>query len=299
VTYTAALRGLCFVILAVPLSGQCLTRYYRNMDINPASLTVQFSGEYSELPCGHVPTEPYFERSDLSTHTAVDRIVNGSRLGFFYLAPGFLNLPSRDKIQELFNGPRGPVFTTIHYHYDATYGWPQPISFQVRTSRSEIPHEPATVITTLPSDANQLNAISVIRACRPTSGETVPVATYTPDGNPLGVTVDLLVKGDWMSRGGYLDENVQKFGFPKRLFVAEYQSNPKWQSQVEDRLCYLTVVSFHYNHNRWVRQDVFAESGNEPAERQTRILRYKLTAQDASLEAVDRTFPWAGIDRRR
>jgi len=302
VIYSAVARVLSFIVLALPLIGQCNPRYFRNMDIDPTNLIVRFSDQYSQ-PCGEPPQDSYFQRFDRLDLTMVDSVVPkhrdvaASRLGFFYLSPG-LKLLSREKIQELFSWPDGQVFATIRYNYDATYG-PSTISFEVRPSRSEIQHEPATVASALPSSANELIAITVIRVFRSTSGETVAVGTYNSGGDLLDVTVDLLDKGSWLSAGGHLDENMSNFGFPPSLSVAAYQSNPNWQSPLGARSSYLTVVSFHYNRNRWVRQDVFADGDGEPGKHQTRFLEYQLTAEDSLLEAIDRTLPWAGIDRRR
>jgi hypothetical protein len=89
------------------------------------------------------------------------------------------------------------------------------------------------------------------------------------------------------------------FGFPASFSIAAYQANPTWQSPLGTLLSYLTVVNFHYNRNRWVRQDVFVDGDTEPGKHQTRFLEYQLTAQDSMLETADRTLPWGGIDRRR
>jgi hypothetical protein len=194
VIYPGAVRVLSFVVLGLPLMGQCNPRYFRSMDIDPASLMVRFSGQYSQ-PCGEPPQESYFQRFDRLDLTMVDRIapnngVAASRLGFFYLSPD-LKLLSREKTQELFSWPNGQVFATIRYGYDTTYG-PASILFEVRPSRGEIQHEPATIAMSLSSAANELSAISVVRAFRSASGETVAVATYSPaHGDLLNVTGDM------------------------------------------------------------------------------------------------------------
>ncbi|HEY1758479.1 MAG TPA: hypothetical protein VGG72_24120 [Bryobacteraceae bacterium] len=266
------------------------------MDIDPASLMVRFSGQYSQ-PCGEPPQESYFQRFDRLDLTMVDRIapnngVAASRLGFFHLSPD-LKLLSREKTQELFSWPNGQVFATIRYGYDTTYG-PASMIFEVRPSRGEIQHEPATIAMSLSSAANELSAISVVRAFRSASGETVAVATYSPaHGDLLNVT------GDMSPRVGISMKTWVAFGFPASFSIAAYQANPTWQSPLGTLLSYLTVVNFHYNRNRWVRQDVFVDGDTEPGKHQTRFLEYQLTAQDSMLETADRTLPWGGIDRRR
>jgi hypothetical protein len=303
VIHQATLCALSPLVLALPLLGQCNPRYFRSMDINPASLIVQFSSQYSQ-PCGQPPQDSYFERFDRIDLTLVDYIVpNGrglaaSRLGYFDLSPG-LKLQQRRKTQELFSGAFGQVFTNISYQYDVVGGSPA-ISFQVRPYRSSTQHEEASVVSALPSAANQLNEITVIRAFRSTSGESVAVATYDPgDGDLRDITVDLKDKDDWKSTPVRLEEGIGTFGFPAHFSVDMYRDSPKWLFPSGARSSYLTVVSFHYNHNRWVQQDVFEDGDKEHGHYKTRFLEYKFTGQDSSLEPFDQTLPWSSIDRRR
>lgn len=298
-----ALLALSPLILALPLPGQCNPRYFRSMDINPASLMVQFSSQYSQ-PCGQPPEDVYFERFDRMDLTMVDYIVpNGresaaSRLGTLTLSAG-LKLQQRRKIQELFRGAFGQVFTDISYQYDVVGGSPA-ISFEARPYRSNTQHEEPSVISGLPSAANQLNEITVIRAFRSTTGESVAVATYDPgDGDLRDITVDLKDKDDWKSTPVRLDEGISTFGFPDHFSVDMYRDIPKWLFPSGTRSGYLTVVSFHYNHNRWVKQDVFEDGDKGPRHSKSRFLEYKFTGQDSSLEAIDQTLPWLSIDRRR
>jgi hypothetical protein len=164
--------------------------------------------------------------------------------------------------------------------------------------KAEVPR----IISDPPSPTAQLNSITVARILRSEAQDLVAVGIYNSNGELLSVVVDAFTSG----KGGpvprpttvktmddVINYDIQTFGFPVRFFVDEYRRIPNALYLRADGASPFTVISFHYERNRWVEQYVFEDSGRNPTEYHTRHLEFRFTDQDEALRLADRTLPWS------
>ena len=269
---------------------------FRTMEISPKTLAVTLSDPLPDssetngpffMPF-HYPTGDYTVEHYDGKHAYPNRV----RYSLFGVSEWGI-LQYRTKAQELLRGPFGTIYANTKFFYSREGA---AIEFSVRPYASEMEHEPAQVVEQLPAESSLwLDAISVVRVFVSPPGFIVVTGQYSKDGFLDNVVIDGAKDGNWIhtSRIGELDESLRagedfralqkKFGFPGPFPVTDYLTTGTAVWGTGDRPCFTTIVNFHYERNRWVRQDSFDSTGLKS----TRFLTYEVTAQDRDLEPVD------------
>jgi hypothetical protein len=303
--YTAEERvrispGLMFILLAGISFQLCCARHmanYANMEIDPKTLKVQLR---NELPFPGSPTSDYYFRFQLSGgRYTVDHFAPGGKVRYnAFWVNADDTISDKTKYQVLLSGPFGTVYAESDYFYDSYYKG-QPTTFSSVPYFNDVRSEPFQLASALPATENlRLNAISVIRIFHAPPEFLIVSANYSPDGRLESLHVNGAKHGDWVHsnevRSLYPDLDVatlsadwpgtrERFGIPAAFPVQEYQRSPANIFHPVKLNDALDVVNFHYERNRWVRQDSFLPDGT----RQTRFLTYLKTHEDEILEPID------------
>ncbi len=294
----AAAVAHILVVLLPPLHGQIRT--YVKMEIDPGSRVARFS---DEVPEG-LPTVEYFQQSiqqfRQQTRSTVDRVIPignlqpDLRTEVFYLNQDRV-VSQRRKFQELFSASGTPLVAESTYQYlEPGYG-DGSIGFSVRAETTSIRREPPKTVEDLPLSAKPLNVVTVIRIAKFHGIDTAAIATHNQTGELFSVTVDPLKADVYLPPSGkaqtvddVIRESINQFGFPLKFVVDEFQTKPTPLYERTDSPAPLTVVSFHYARNRWVRQYIFDPSRGR-SKHEMRILEFRYSAQDESLGFFDDT----------
>ena len=206
---------------------------------------------------------------------------------------------TRSKYQELLTGPYGRVFAETTYHYADEYkGDNWATSFEAASYVADVPHEPSRTVDALPISLGlELSAISVIRVFRNGAEFVIASANYAHDGHFESINVSGSKNGEWLGNRFVIPgvEGIghgefysgfkprQAFGLPKVFPVALYMAHPTPIFSTAILTSTLDVVNFHYNRNRWVRQDSYVNGSVK-----TRFLEFQFTPADKALETIDR-----------
>jgi hypothetical protein len=286
---------LALILLAGISCQLCCARHmsnYGNMEIDPNTLKVQLR---DELPFPGSPTSDYYFRFQLSSgRYTVDHFAPGGKIrynAFFVNADDTIS--SKTKYQVLLSGPFGTVYAESDYFYDSYYKG-QPTAFSTVPYSNDLRSEPFQLASALPATENlRLSAITVVRIFHAPPEFLVVSANYSPDGRLETLYVNGAKHGDWVHsnevRSLYPDLDVtttrtrERFGIPAAFPVQEYQRSPADIFHPVKLSGALDVVNFHYERNRWVRQDSFLPDGTH----QTRFLTYAKTHEDEILERID------------
>jgi hypothetical protein len=269
--------------------------YFRIMEIDPRTRAVTLQ---DAIPGTTRPSGEFFAPFTNQTGDyTVDHFDGKQRFNAFWVShSGFLSY--RTKIQELVRGPFGSVYSWSNCYYSESGA--HAITFHVRAYANAVPHELPQVVSALPKDHDlQLDAISIIRVFPVGPGFIVVSGQYSPEGLLDDVILDGARGGDWIHQNKIdeLDKSLganvvrsddylryqKRFGLPGKLRIADLSTGASLWGEA-DRPSSLTIVNLHYDRNRWVRQDSITSSGV----RNTRFLSYRTTAQDRSLDTIDR-----------
>lgn len=261
--------------------------FCRTMTINPESLQVTLSDPIPFDP--GEPNGPYFWPFTFQSGYYVSHYDGKSayphRVRYNVFTVNQNNqLEEREKYQELVRGPFGTIYahTNAIYELEALDG---EIEFGVLHYSNEAEHEPPLIISAPPSSSpHKLDAISLIRIFRYAQKYTVVIGNYTPDGKLISsIKPTDTEAGDW--NGGTIDfeHGYNLYGFPAQIPVDEYLKKPHAVWKVIALPSILNIINFHYERNKWVRQDSFVSNGAP----KTRFLTYVTTAQDTMLAPVD------------
>jgi hypothetical protein len=264
---------LALILLAGISCQLCCARHmsnYGNMEIDPNTLKVQLR---DELPFPGSPTSDYYFRFQLSSgRYTVDHFATGGKIrynAFFVNADDTIS--SKTKYQVLLSGPFGTVYAESDYFYDSYYKG-QPTAFSTVPYSNDLRSEPFQLASALPATENlRLSAITVVRIFHAPPEFLVVSANYSPDGRLETLYVNGAKHGDWVHsnevRSLYPDLDVtttrtrERFGIPAAFPVQEYQRSPADIFHPVKLSGALDVVNFHYERNRWVRQDSFLPDG--------------------------------------
>lgn len=302
---TRTLRVLLLFALLSPLRAQM--NAYMRMGIEPGSRVVSLSNEVSILRSP--PKEEYFQRGPSWN---IERVVpalekRATHPEYFHVSRDGV-LFERSKYQEVFANDLATIVAQTRYHYESEYGpeYGASITLDVRADKSTIRREPSNVIGGLPSTATPLHMISVIRLSTLEGIDLAAVATYDAAGELFSVAVDALKQGEAPPRRAKIrtidediQESIRQFGFPLRFAIDEFRRSPMPLYERTDGPSPLTVVSLHYELNRYVQQYIFPDSLGGPAKYQTRTLEFRSTEQDEALRSSDQTLPWkSALDQR-
>ncbi len=294
------------IILPLAVLQLLPAQVYRTMEIDPVSLVLRFSNEVA-VGAGF-PKEAHFQRFGSSVDHVVPLGRNQpiSHPEIYYVSRDLV-LKQRRKFQEIYSGSFGVIIAESSYSYPGTdQPFPQ-IGFSVRADIYKVKAEVPRIISEPPSPTAQLNSITVARILRSEAEDLVAVGIYNPNGELLSVVVDAFTsgKGAPVSRptsiktmDDVINYDIQTFGFPVRFSVDEYRRIPSALYLRADGAGPFTLVSFHYEHNRWVEQYLFEDSGRNPTDYHTRHLEFPLTDQDEALRFADRTLPWSTANQR-
>jgi hypothetical protein len=303
-TFTAAARILLPLAVLPLLTAQL--RFYRTMEIDPGSLAVRFS---NELPFrAGFPKEAHFLYWGLYVDHVVPLGPNQpiSHPDAFSMSRDLI-LTHRRKFQEIFSGSFGSIIAESTYYYPGgDYGFPA-IHFGVRADSYKIQGEVPRIIDDPPSPTAQLNSITVARILSSEAEDLVAVGTYNPNGELLCVVVDAFKSGkavpvsrpsSLLTVDDVINYDIRRFGFPVKFSVDEYRLVPNTLYLRAGGSAPFTLVSFHYEHNRWVEQYLFEDAGLNPAKYHLRHLEFLYTDQDQALRLADRTLPWTTANER-
>ncbi len=283
---TAALAVTTFIILSYygcTNSANWKHDFFRTMTIDSHTLQVTLSDPIPYDP--GEPKGPYFwpfnyQSGYYVSHYDGKRIYpHRVRYNVFTVNP-VNQLQESEKYQELVKGSFGTVYahTEAFYRQDATAG---DIDFEVLHDTGETEHEPPMIVRDTPSNVpHKLDAISLIRVFCSAEKYIVVIGNYTPDGKLVSFVKPSYVNiRDSSSGTADLASDYNLYGFPTQISVVKYMKKPYPLWKVIPLSNTLNIINFHYDRNKWVRQDNFV-STSEP---KTRILTYVTTAQDTML----------------
>jgi hypothetical protein len=291
---------LAYVLLAgisCQISCTRRTANFEKMEIDPTTMKVQLR---NELPWPNPPASDHYFRFPISDgRYLIDHFGAAGKVrynAFFVGADDAIY--TKTKYQILLSGPFGRVYAESTYFYPPYYK-DQPTQFFSVLYMNGLGCEPFQVVSTLPaSETLRLSAISVIRVFPAPPEFLVVSANYAPDGHLESLHVNGSKHGDWVHsneiHGLYPDIEVatmigdrpktrERFGIPATFPVKHYHHNQSDVFQDVDLKSALDVVNYHYERNRWVRQDSFLPEGAA----ETRFLTYVNTSEDKVLEPVD------------
>ena len=275
------------------VGGNRESYYFRAMDIDPTALSVTLR---DGIPGAKRPTGEFFAPFVGGVVHSISHYDNNQRYSDFTIDPDGV-LISREKFQELARGPFGTVYAKTAYYYSERGA--HAILFSVRAYANAAAHEVPEVVTAMPTDRDlSLDAVSVIRVFVAGSGFIVAVGQYSPDGQLVDVVIDGARSGDWIHNNKIdeLDPSLEAsifrsddymrfrkiFGFPESIPAPAMLNDANlWASG--DRTPLLTLVNLHYARNRWIKQTPITASGTS----ETRMLTYRITAQDRALENIE------------
>lgn len=265
--------------------------FYKRISIDTTTLAVSFHDPISAIP--EPQTDFYWPFYRHDGHCSLDhfdtttRTAPRIRYNAFELDPQH-RVTSRTKHQVVLTGDFGTFYSETSYHY-APYYSPANTSFRVYAYANSMERElPQIGDSEVPREAH-LSVVSVIRVFSTPAGHSLISACYAPDGTLLSISENSSVGGDCREGGGTvfgLDyAHPERFGLPSRFPVVAYLSGSHNLFTPTDLTCELDCISFHYDRNRFMRQDIFRTG--QPV--QTRTLTYKVTPEDTTLGPIDET----------
>jgi hypothetical protein len=161
-------------------------------------------------------------------------------------------------------------------------------------------HEPAQIVAELPKPTPPLGAISIVRVFRSHPEFLTITAVYDAADKYRTGNAYWSQGGEWLAGVGeeLSKENaalhsstsagLEKYGLPATFPIADYLENSTWAWKDIGQPNVANVIHFHYDYNRWVRQDQYDSAGKLT----TRYLTYVVTPEDRKLEALDRLVPF-------
>jgi len=294
--------GVLF-LLALSFSGcQQRTQYFREMEIDPKTLTVKVNDSFLGLYFGASGVY-YFKflstdgRYTIDHYEWPDKQSKAVRYNAFFV-DAQNRLITRTKYHELLRGPFGTVSAQTTYFYAEQYGekW---TDFETALYMNDIGSEPGRELADAPPHLPQtVSAVSVIRVFKAAPEYVVVSANYAPDGYLESLSVHGSKGGNWIHTN-YLDgsargfqvgrsigdrpETRAQFGLPREFPIAEYASKREPPFAATSFPNVLDVVNFHYQRDLWVEQDLFPAGGPHAH----RYLVFKVTPEDETLEPID------------
>jgi hypothetical protein len=286
------LAGGCRPAPPPPPVGQT---FYKRMSIDASTLVVSFHDPIPAIP--EPRADFYWPFYGGDGHCSLDhfdtrtRTTPRIRYNAFALDSQH-RVTHRSKYQVVLAGEFGTFYSQTSYHY-APFYTSTDTSFRVYAYANSMESEPPQVSDVSISPGARLSVVSVIRVFQAPTGHTLISACYAPDGLFLSVSENRSVGGDCREGGGTtfgLDHGRPvRFGLPSRFPVAAYASGSRDFFTPTDVASQLDCISFHYDRNRIVRQDIF--STGKPA--QNRTLTYTVTPEDTALDPIDETRAFA------
>lgn len=267
------------------------------IEIDPSTLKVRLRDQL-EGP-GSPASDYYFRFAISNGRYTVDHFGPGGRVrynAFFVDADDTVS--TKTKYQVLLSGAFGTVYGESTFFYAPSYR-SQPTTFISALYFNDLGSEPFRLVSALPAaETLHLSAISVVRIFHAAPEFLVVSANYTPKGQLVSLQLNGSKHGDWVHSNeihslypnldvatsiGDRPKTREHFGIPAVFPVEEYQRRPSRFFLPVELESALDVVNFHYDRNRWVRQDSFLPNGTS----QTRFLTYTTTSEDKILEPID------------
>jgi hypothetical protein len=264
--------------------------HFQTINIDTQTMTAELSGPF---PGWSPPQAQYYTTFRSQVDLGIDHYDGTKNMPYKVRYNAFSadfekHLRGRSKLQELLSGPYGTVYAETKYVYGKTKG----SFFEVMLYANKAEHEPAQIVDELPKPTPPLSAISLVRIFRAHPEYAVVTAVYDPQGKQQRASIFLSKGGDWFQDTDPLRQEtlaaIKNHGLPKRFPIPEYLKRQELEWQNVGKANPENVINFHYDYNRWVRQDAYDAAGK----RTTRYLTYVVTPEDKMLEAIDRELPF-------
>jgi hypothetical protein len=293
-----AVTGLA--ILCASACGESSVEYYRDYAIDPTTLRVQPLESFGFIP----PKDGrYYFRFQFQHHRELlleieTRGANGGHtcVDDFTMDSTYV-LTYRAKHQELWRGAFGLILAESRYYYAAAYDG-QGTSFQtVPNANLECVEHPTFPDLTPSASGVRLDAISVVLIARSDTAFLIATANYSGAGRLQSFGAGSVApRGDLppdslraanvrITMARPPEESTDTGGWPRAFdSTAVFTSDTTWVD-LGDRVPEMRLVSFHYDRNRLVREELDSAGRRVPV----RWLLFERTHADSVLAGRDTT----------